>query len=69
MILNKKLWAVVDPTETFVVWHWESPLINKNKEELELSFNTYKNEGTVTEFKNFLNNCKIKQVYVSIVEK
>ena len=66
MILNKKLWALVDPTDSFIVWGWEEPMISQTKEDLESTISA--NESTGIR-KKFFDTCKIKQVYISIVSK
>lgn len=65
MILNKKLWALVDPTESYIVWSWEAPLINENKKELMKEIRVYERGHKEL----VLEGCKIKQVYISIAEK
>ena len=61
MILNKRFWALVDPTDSFIMWGYEEPFVNSNKRKLIHDVATY---GKYNKTK--IKDCKIKRVVISV---
>jgi len=63
MKLNKRLWALVDPTDDCIMWDHERPFINETKRELTERVSLYRKSHP-----DWVKRCKIKQIIISYYE-